>query len=97
MDNNINQERQAIAIDFEQEWVPEKAKKLKPLIYKNSDPEGDAYCCLFGPDPEVGIYGCGNTPENAVLDWDKDLQDRMEKLTEGDDAAQHAIKHLSQH
>lgn len=97
MDNGIDQGRQPVTIDFNQEWVPEKAKKLKPLVYKNTDPDGNVYCCLFGPDPEVGIYGCGDTPENAVLDWNKDLQERIEKLIEGDDAAHHAIKHLGQH
>jgi hypothetical protein len=93
MDREAFEKLQPIAIDFSGDWAPEKAKKLKPEVFK----DGDSYCCLFGPDPIVGIFGCGNTPEEAVLDWDKDLHKRIERLTEGDDAAHHAIKHLGQH
>jgi hypothetical protein len=93
MDKETYDSLEPVSVDFNQDWVPAKAKKLKPQVFK----DGDSYCCLFGPDPEVGIYGCGDTPENAILDWEKDLEKRMERLTEGDDAAHHAVKHLGQH
>lgn len=93
MDREIYERLEPIEVDFDQEWVPKNAKKLKPEVYK----DGDSYHCLFGPDPEVGIHGCGDTLENALLDWEKDLEKRMVKITEGDDAAHHAVKHLGQH
>jgi hypothetical protein len=93
MDRETYEKLQPVAIDFQQEWVPAKAKKLRPQVFL----DGDSYCCIFGPDPVVGIFGCGQTPQQAVLDWENDLKQRMEKLTEGDDAAHHAIHHLGQH
>jgi hypothetical protein len=93
MDKNTYEQLEPVEFNFEQSWVPDKARKLKPAVYKN----GDQYCCIFGPDPEVGIYGCGNSPEEAIIDWERDLEKRIERLTEGDDATHHAIKHLGQH
>lgn len=82
-----------VEIDFSADWVPEKAKKLEPQVYKDAD----SYCCIFGPDPVVGIFGSGDTPEEAVMNWKKNLLERIDRLTESDDAAHHAIKHLGQH
>lgn len=93
MDKEAHQRLEPVIISFEQNWVPQKAQKLQPQVYK----DGDLFCCLFGPDPETGIFGCGNTPEAAVLDWEKELEKRIARLTEGDEAAHHAFKHLGQH
>ena len=84
---------EAVEVDFSADWVPEKAKILKPQVYK----DGDSYCCIFGPDPVVGIFGSGQTPQEAVMNWKKDLLERIDRHTEHDDAAHHAIKHLGQH
>lgn len=93
MDKDKYQRAEPLTINFNEEWVPTKAKKLQPQVYK----DGDTFCALFGPDPETGIYGRGDTPEMALLDWEKDLEKRIERLTDGDDAAHHAVKHLGQH
>jgi len=93
MDKETYDRLEPVKVDFDQEGIPKKAKKLQPQVFK----DGDSYCCLFGPDPEVGIYGCGDTPQAALIDWEKDLEKRMARITEGDDAAHHAIKHLGQH
>jgi hypothetical protein len=80
-------------IDFDLEWVPARVKKLKPRFYKN----GEVYICIFGPDAEVGIYGIGETPQQAAIAWEKDLEERIGKLTESDEITHHAIRHLGQH
>jgi hypothetical protein len=93
MDKESFEKQEPVAVDFTADWVPEKAKKLEPQVFYN----GASYSCLFGPDPVVGIFGSGTTPEEAVIDWERDLQERIERLTEGDDAVHHAVKHLGQH
>ena len=92
MDSESYDKLEPIAVNFSESWVPPKAKKLKPKAYK----DGSGYCCIFGPDPVVGIFGCGSTLQEAFIDWEKDLQKRLEKLTEGDEAGLLAHKHLGQ-
>lgn len=81
---------ETVPFDFDQEWVPERAKKLRPRLYK----DGLAYCCVFGPDPQVGIYGCGDSPEEAIMDWADDLDQRIIGITGEDNAAHIAVKQL---
>jgi len=40
---------------------------LKPKLYK----DGDSWCCLYGEDLVVGISGFGETPHEAILDWNR--------------------------
>jgi hypothetical protein len=65
--------------------VPETAKALQPVLFV----EGDAYCCVLGPDPQEGVFGCGPTPEAALLDWDSHLQERRETSGVHDAVAQY--------
>lgn len=93
MENRNNRDRignmealEPISFDFGQTGLSDKTKKLKPQVYR----DGDAFCCIYGPDPVVGIFGSGETPLQAVKDWETDLEHRIERLTEGDHAAHHA-------
>ncbi len=80
--DNLNLETLAeIEIDYADVGYPAKARKLKPHVFK----DGNAYCCIYGPDPQVGIFGCGDTPLEAIEDWEADLEKRIERLTEGED------------
>jgi hypothetical protein len=83
--NNID-ELVSVPFDFDTNEISEKTKKLKPQVFKDLD----TYCAIYGPDPVVGIFGCGDTPLAAIKDWEKDLEERIERLTEGDHAAVHA-------
>jgi hypothetical protein len=56
--------------DYSSPNVPESIKLLKPVIRK----DGDAFCILYGPAPEEGIFGCGDTPEEAMKDFDEDYK-----------------------
>lgn len=82
-----------IPIEFDLEWLPTKVRKLKPVFYKN----GDLYFCLYGPDAEVGIYGMGETLRQAAIAWEKELEERLSRLTEGDEVTHHASRYLGPH
>ncbi len=38
---------------------------LKPKLYKN----GNKWCVLYGEDIQSGIAGFGETPNEAICDW----------------------------
>jgi hypothetical protein len=75
-------EEMRVDIDYSSKDVPESVKTFQPLLYK----DGDSYCCVLGPDPQLGIFGCGQTPIQALQDWDKHLKDYHPK-DENDEVA----------
>ena len=77
---NINADWQ-VAIDYEHSDVPTAVKELKPVVWK----DGDSYCCLFGTDAASGIFGCGDTPIKALLDWDDHLRERIQQADPNDE------------
>jgi hypothetical protein len=56
------------------------AQLLKPVVFK----EGDSFCCLLGPDPQTGIFGCGPTPKQALSDWEEHLKEYLATADEDD-------------
>lgn len=46
------------------------AAKLNPTVFQDED----NYCILYGSSPSAGIYGCGKSIEEALLDWENNLQ-----------------------
>ena len=50
-------------------------RKAKPVIYN----DGDAYCCVSGPNAVEGIFGCGDSPADALKDWEKSYQKVLKK------------------
>ena len=40
---------------------------LRPDIYK----DGDEWCCLYGPDLQIGVVGFGKTPDEAARKFDE--------------------------
>ncbi|WP_316809420.1 hypothetical protein [Pedobacter agri] len=46
------------------------AAKFNPIIFKNED----NFCALYGNNPQSGIYGCGKSIEEALLNWEYNLQ-----------------------
>jgi hypothetical protein len=61
-----------IEIDFQAWPLTSATQKLQPVVFQ----EGDSFCCLLGPDPQQGIFGCSQTPYEAVTDWEQHLHDR---------------------
>jgi hypothetical protein len=69
-----------VDVDFTEEVLPKSAKNLRPLIWK----DGESFCCLLGPDPQQGIFGSGDTPLLAMVDWDVHLTNRLAQPNEDD-------------
>lgn len=57
------------------------AKALQPIVFK----DGNSYCCFLGTDPQIGVFGCGDTPQDAVGEWDKNLKEHLSKSDEKDE------------
>lgn len=79
-----------IEMDFSDEGYPEKARKLKPHVFKNVE----FYYCIYGPDPQIGIFGRGDTLLESIEDWEYDLEQRIIHIAEGDAHAQEASESL---
>lgn len=84
-------EEMKVDINFASKEVPESARVLMPLVFK----EGDAYCCVLGPDPQDGIFGCGKTPMRALKDWDRNLRKRKRIKDPDDEVAFYINETLS--
>jgi hypothetical protein len=74
-----------VPLNYDAKDLSREIKELQPVVFK----EGDAYCCLLGPDPQAGIFGFGPTPKKAMTDWEQNLEKRMEKPIGDDDVAQY--------
>jgi hypothetical protein len=61
------------------------AKALQPILFK----EGKDFCCLLGPNPQEGVFGCGNTPKQALLDWELHLKEHLATAGDKDEVVQH--------
>lgn len=64
---------QLIGFDFSRPGVPSTALSLQPALTKH----GDSYSCSWSTDTGADITGSGDTPELALQDWDKALQDHL--------------------
>lgn len=93
MPSNIPPEQQ-VKIDFDSEEYSSEVKALKPAVFI----EGKSYCCLYGPDLAAGIMGCGDTPEEALHDWEANLHERIKNAKQdpqnGDEVVFNAIDTL---
>jgi len=87
MENSNNDDLEMVTVDYEGTGMPESVKEFQPRVYK----EGDTICCLFGPDPQAGIFGCGPTTEAALQDWDRHLHDRLTHHAQSDDFAEDLV------
>jgi len=74
-----------VDVDFSEEVLPKSAKKLQPMVWK----DGDTFCCLLGSDPQSGIFGRGETPLLAIVDWDSRLTTRLAEASEDDEVVQY--------
>lgn len=79
-----------VDFDFTRPEVNRTLKNLQPVVYK----DGTAYNCLLGPDLERGILGTGATPEEAIYQWEKNLQQRIQEPAEDDEVAEFVIDTL---
>lgn len=72
-----------IPVDFDDPALPDSVKNLRPLVYQ----EGEDFCCVLGPDPQEGVFGCGPSVEEALNDWDAHVKDRVKYHKDDDEVA----------
>lgn len=65
---------------------------LKPVVFK----DGDSFCCILGPDPQMGVFGCGNTPEEALEEWNDQLKLRLKRSNQDDEVVQMVMGKISE-
>jgi hypothetical protein len=77
-------------IDFSDVNLPLTVRILKPLVYK----DGDSFCVVFGPNPTEGVYGCGETANEALNDWNEHVKERIKNPELNDEVANYIIKEI---
>jgi hypothetical protein len=80
-----------VPVDYENDRLTRNIKLFRPTVYK----EGDAFCCLLGPDPTTGIFGSGPDPEAAMLDWENHLNDYIHERRPGDPLTDYVLDMLT--
>jgi hypothetical protein len=65
-----------IPVDYNSNEMPDAVRRYQPILLN----DGNEYCCLLGEIPEYGIYGCGDSPEEAIMHWN---QKYLQKTVEG--------------
>ena len=80
-------EENKLPIDYEDESLPPSVRRFRPLLYQ----DGEMICAVLGPDPQTGISGCGASIEEALKEWDIQLQDRIKYHKGEDELAQYII------
>lgn len=68
------------------------AKALQPVLFK----EGKDFCCLLGPNPQEGVFGCGDSPKQALDDWELRLKEHLATAGDTDQIVQHVKKILAE-
>jgi len=87
---NISAEKKII-VDFADWPVTTATQRLEPTVFWHRD----NYCCLLGLDMENGILGSGDSPHDAVLDWEQMLHDRLAASRPDDEVILHVKKVLN--
>jgi hypothetical protein len=78
-------EEMIVPVDFDAGERSKEVRELRPVVFR----EEGSFCCLLGPDPQAGIFGCGDTAEDAISDWEQHLKERMEKPIGDDEVARY--------
>ena len=63
-----------VSIDYNDAEIPDSVKQTHPLLYQ----DGDAYCCVLGPDKQSGIFGAGFTLQEALANFDKHFKEVLD-------------------
>lgn len=76
-------EDKKVEVNFDADNLSMEMRELRPVVFR----KGDAYCCLFGPDPQKGVFGFGCTADEALANWQHNLSERMLSASEDDEFA----------
>jgi hypothetical protein len=61
--------------------ISHSVKQFRPAVFK----DGQSVCVLLGADPQAGVFGRGDCTKEALINWDKHLQQRAKDPKGGDD------------
>jgi hypothetical protein len=70
---------ETVPIDYQAAQIPPSVKEFKPAIFKH----GTSFCCILVADPQAGVFERGETPEEALADWDRHLRERAKDPKDG--------------
>jgi hypothetical protein len=73
-----------VSVNFNDPAVPENARLIRPLVWQDEN----SYCVLLGPDPQNGIFGCGDTVTTALKKWDQQLKNKLSTVKKNEAIAQ---------
>jgi hypothetical protein len=79
-----------VFIDYESPGLAKSVQDLRPALYK----EGNLFCCVLGPSPQEGIFGCGESVDTALAAWDKQLKNRLIDPKEDDEVIQFVLDNI---
>lgn len=88
MDQMNIPENLQISIDYEDPKLPGTVAIFKPLLWK----ERESFCCIVGPNPQTGVFGCGETAQEALIDWDKHLQALIDNPRANNEISEYVTK-----
>lgn len=79
VNNNLTQEAQMNYWALKQDLA--LAESLKPRFFI----DGDKWCCLYGENIQDGVAGFGDSPHEAMTDWNNQFQAKLPLLTKVDE------------
>lgn len=71
---------EVIELDYKNQTHPRSIELFHPVVFR----DGNTYCVLLGPNRETGVFGSGKTQEEAVIDWELQLREKI-NAEESDD------------
>lgn len=72
-----------VKLDYNAPELPKSVRRTQPLLFR----DGDSFCCVLGPDPQAGIFGCGQTVEAALVDFDSSYRKLLDHPRPGDEVS----------
>jgi hypothetical protein len=79
------QENDIVPVDYEKEDIPAAVKEFRPTVYR----DGEAVCCILGPDVQKGIIGFGWSTGEALTDWVMQFEKRIKHPFTSDEVVQY--------
>lgn len=76
-----------VALDYSHCRLPEPVKEFQPTVYK----DGNLYSCILGANAQKGIFGTGATVEEAIDNWVRNFEERLEHPLLPDEVVQYVL------
>jgi len=77
---------EVVNVNYGDPNLPKSVRDTHPLVWFDHD-EGSnkgAFCCVLGPDPQAGVFGCGDTLQQALAEFDRHFQELADHPVAGD-------------